>query len=105
MKKDVILGCAAWKDKPNMEDILFAGAVVTRIREHFEVSCDASHMAENLYNFAKPNLFEFMKANNASHYHRLMNFGLEKDIRHCLESDLANVLPEYVDGKLVVQKG
>src|SRR5688572_24365188 len=65
MKKDVILGCAAWKDKPNMEDILFAGAVVTRIREHFDVSCDASHMAENLYNFAKPNLFEFMKANNA----------------------------------------
>jgi 2-phosphosulfolactate phosphatase len=104
MKKDVILGCAAWKDKPNMEDILFAGAVVTRIKEHFEIKCDASHIAENLYDFAKADLFEFMKKNDASHYHRLMNFGLEKDIRHCLQQDLANILPEYVNGKLVVQK-
>ena len=61
-------------------------------------------MAENLYGMAKEDMFEFMKANNASHYHRLMNFGLERDIRHCLTSDLANILPEYMDGKLVVLK-
>src|SRR6476659_1902259 len=29
MKKNVILGCAAWKNKINMEDSLFAGAVVS----------------------------------------------------------------------------
>jgi 2-phosphosulfolactate phosphatase len=29
---------------------------------------------------------------------------LEKDIRHCLTPDVANILPEYVDGKLVIQK-
>jgi 2-phosphosulfolactate phosphatase len=49
-------------------------------------------------------MYEFMKKNDASHYHRLTNFGLERDIRHCLTEDLANVLPEYVDGKLVLQK-
>jgi 2-phosphosulfolactate phosphatase len=49
-------------------------------------------------------MYGFMKTNNASHYHRLMNFGLERDIRHCLTPDLANVLPEYMDGKLVIQK-
>jgi 2-phosphosulfolactate phosphatase len=102
--KNVILGCAAWKDKPNIEDTLFAGAVVDRIKEHFEINCDASHIAENLYNLAKEDMYEFMKKNDASHYHRLTNFGLEKDIRHCLTIDVANVLPEYVDGKLVVQK-
>lgn len=104
MKKNVILGCAAWKDKPNLEDTLFAGAVVSQVKEHFSINCDASHMAENLYGMAKEDMFEFMKANNASHYHRLMNFGLERDIRHCLTSDLANILPEYMDGKLVVLK-
>src|SRR5687767_10747198 len=31
MKRNVILGCAAWKDKPNMEDTLFAGAVVSKV--------------------------------------------------------------------------
>ena len=104
LKKNVILGCAAWKDKPNMEDTLFAGAVIARVKAHFDINCDASHIAENLYTVARSDLFAFMKQNEASHYHRLMNFGLEKDIRHCLMMDIANVLPEYVNGKLVVQK-
>jgi 2-phosphosulfolactate phosphatase len=103
LKRNVILGCAAWKDKPNMEDTLFAGAVVSRIKEHFDVNCDSSRMAENLYNVAKDDLFGFMKTKEANHYHRLMNFGLERDIRHCLTNDLANVLPEYVNGKLIVK--
>jgi 2-phosphosulfolactate phosphatase len=104
LKKNVILGCAAWKDKPNMEDTLFAGAVVSKIKEHFSINCDASHIAENLYNIAKDDLYEFLKKNDASHYHRLTNFGLEKDLRHCFTTDVANILPEYVNGKLVVQK-
>ena len=43
-----------------------------------------------------------MKENNASHYNRLMGFGLEKDIRYCLEPNLANVLPIYEAGKLKI---
>lgn len=104
MKKNVILGCAAWKDRVNMEDMLFAGAVVSKIKEHFSINCDSSHIAENLYCAAKDDLFGFMKKNDASHYHRLTGFGCERDIRHCLIPDQANILPEYVDGKLVVQK-
>src|SRR5881628_2662994 len=64
MKKNVILGCAAWKDKPNLEDSLFAGAVISRVKEHFSINCDASHIAENLYNLAKDDLFEFLKKND-----------------------------------------
>ncbi|MFL5810789.1 MAG: 2-phosphosulfolactate phosphatase [Flavisolibacter sp.] len=103
MKKNVILGCAAWKDRVNMEDTLFAGAVVERVKEHFSINCDSSRIAENLFGMAKNDLYEFMKVNDASHYHRLTNFGLEKDIRHCLLPDLANILPEYLQGKLVLQ--
>jgi 2-phosphosulfolactate phosphatase len=102
MKKNVILGCAAWKNKINMEDSLFAGAVISRIKEHFSINCDSSHMAMQLYNLAKDDMYEFMKNNNASHYQRLTNFGLEKDIRHCLTPDLANILPEYANGKLLI---
>jgi 2-phosphosulfolactate phosphatase len=101
MNKNVILACAAWKDKVNIEDSLFAGAVVNRIRENFSINCDASQIAKCLYREAKNDMYGFMKENDASHYHRLINFGLERDIRHCLTEDLANVLPEYKDGKLV----
>ena len=99
----VILGCAAWKDRVNIEDILFAGAVISRIKDKFRINCDSSHIAETIYEKARRDLFGFMKENEASHYHRLMNFGLEKDIRYCLTPDGANVLPLYTEGLLVVR--
>ena len=101
--QNVILGCAAWKDKINMEDCLFAGAVISKIKDHFDVQCDSSHIAETLYQNAENDVFAFMKKNEASHYHRLMGFGVEQDIRYCLTADSANVLPEYKEGKLVLK--
>jgi 2-phosphosulfolactate phosphatase len=47
-------------------------------------------------------MFEFMRSKDASHYHRLNGYGLEKDIRYCLTPDLAPVLPLYENGKLIV---
>src|ERR1700753_1749164 len=47
-KLPVVLGCAAWKDKINIEDMLFAGAVIRRVKEHFYINCDSSRMAETL---------------------------------------------------------
>jgi 2-phosphosulfolactate phosphatase len=101
-KNNVILACAAWKDRINIEDALFAGALMERIRDHFRIECDASHTAANLYNKAAGDLFGFMKENNASHYNRLMAYGLEQDIRYCLEPNRANVLPVYEAGKLKI---
>lgn len=98
----VILGCAAWKDRVNIEDMLFAGAVISRVKEHFSINCDSSQIAGTMYGKAKKDLYEFMKEKNASHYQRLTGFGLEKDIRYCLTPDIANVLPFYEEGKLVV---
>jgi len=103
MKQNVILGCAAWKDRVNMEDTLFAGSVISGIGKHFSINCDSSHMAETMYEKAKKNLFDFMKKNDASHYHRLVNFGLEKDIRYCFTADVANILPLYNEGKLMAK--
>ncbi|MEJ7914280.1 MAG: 2-phosphosulfolactate phosphatase [Chitinophagaceae bacterium] len=100
--KNVILACAGWKDKVNIEDTLFAGAVINRIKDQFKIDCDATQMALCLYGNAKNDLFGFMRTMDASHYHRLINFGLEKDIRHCLTEDLANVLPSYVNERLVI---
>ena len=98
----VILACAAWKDKINLEDTLFAGAVINNIQEYFSVNCDASKMALSLYKEAQPDLYEFMKQKNASHYQRLAGYGLQKDIEYCLQPDSAAVLPVFSDGKLSV---
>jgi len=98
----VVLACAAWKDKINIEDMLFAGAVINKVKESFYINCDSSQVAETVYLEAKKDLYEFMKAKNASHYQRLSGYGLEKDIRYCLTPDVAPVLPLYENGKLIV---
>ena len=100
-KLPVVLGCAAWKDKINLEDTLFAGAVIDKIKEHFTIECDASKMALKLHEQAKEERYEFMETQQASHFLRLKNFGLEKDLRYCLTKDGAPVLPIYKNGKLV----
>jgi 2-phosphosulfolactate phosphatase len=100
--KNVVLGCAGWKDRFNLEDTLFAGAVISKIAEHFTIHCDSSLTAELLYNQHKDNLLDF--APTLTHYHRLVErFGLIEDIKFCLTPDGANVLPLYEDGKLIVR--
>jgi 2-phosphosulfolactate phosphatase len=100
--KNAILACAGWKDRFNMEDTLFAGAVIHRVKEHFTIHCDSSFMAENMYAQNKNDLLSF--ARNFTHYHRLVNrFGYIADIDFCLTEDVADVLPlyKYKEEKLV----
>ncbi len=100
-KKNVILACAGWKDRLNIEDTLLAGAIINRVKDHFYQNCDSCQISESLYMLAKDDLFNFMKEKNASHYHRLMGFDLEEDIRYCLTEDNANILCLYDGGRLI----
>jgi 2-phosphosulfolactate phosphatase len=101
-KKNVVLGCAGWKDRFNLEDTLFAGAVIHRLKNEFTIHCDSSLMAETMYAKHKSNLVKF--APQLTHYHRLVErFGLIEDIKFCLTPDLAHVLPIYNDGKLIAK--
>ena len=99
--KNVILGCSAWKDRFNLEDTLFAGAVINRVKNHFTIHCDASLMAEDMYNLHKNDLEKF--APLTTHWHRLASYGLESDLLYCLSTDTANVLPIYTNGVLVAK--
>ncbi len=101
--KNVVLGCAGWKDRYNIEDTLFAGAVISRIKEHFTIHCDSSLTAELLYETNKTDIIGF--APKLTHYHRLVDrFGLIEDINFCLTPDSADVLVVYEEGKLIAKK-
>jgi 2-phosphosulfolactate phosphatase len=99
-KKNVYLGCSAWKDRFNLEDTLFAGAVIDRVKEHFLIHCDSSLMAEQMYQLHKNDMPQFIK--NTTHWHRLAKHGLEKDMEFCVTIDGANVLPIYKEGALYI---
>jgi 2-phosphosulfolactate phosphatase len=98
--KNVILGCSGWKDRFNLEDTLFAGAVIDKIEEHFVIHDDSSLMAKEMYNLHRHDLHEFIQ--HTTHWHRLAAYGLHKDLEYCVSTDVANVLPLYKNGELTV---
>ncbi len=97
--KPVLLGCSAWKDRFNIEDALFAGAVIRKVKEHFTIHCDSSLMAEEMYRLHQHDMQQFIR--QTTHWHRLASYGLEKDLEYCVTEDIANVLPIYENGDLV----
>ncbi len=99
--KNVYLGCSAWKDRFNLEDTLFAGAVINKVREHFTIHCDSSLMAEQMYHLHKDDMKQFARL--TTHWHRLSLYGLEKDLEYCVTENVADILPVYRDGCLIVE--
>jgi 2-phosphosulfolactate phosphatase len=97
--KNVFLGCSAWKDRFNLEDTLFAGAVIEEVKNNFTIHCDSSLMANEMYNLHKKDMFSFIR--QTTHWHRLSQYGLEKDLSYCVTPNGANVLPIYKEGALV----
>lgn len=93
----VLLCCAAWKDRVNLEDSLFAGALVDRLRDSHAVCCDSARMSQRLYQQAKQgSLVDYLR--DSAHYQRLSAFGLESDMAYCLSPDKHPVIP-YLNGR------
>jgi 2-phosphosulfolactate phosphatase len=95
---NVLIVCAGWKGKVNLEDTLFAGAVVELLKDNIEPDCDAPLMAQHLYITAESDLVGFLK--NSSHVKRLARLNIFKDIEFCLTPDQYNVLPILKEGTL-----
>ncbi len=98
-KKPVLLACASWKDRYNLEDSLFAGAVYDAIGSHFEMNCDSTRAATHLYRQAKNNLYAFIQ--DSSHFLRLSKFGLQYDMEYCCKINEHNILVKYENGRLI----
>lgn len=95
---NVLIVCAGWKGKVNLEDTLFAGAVVDRLRNHIEPDCDAPLLAQNMYHQARHDMVGFLA--NSSHVKRLDKLNIHEDIEHCMSIDLYDVLPKLKNGVL-----
>lgn len=97
--ENVILVCAGWKNNFNLEDTIFAGAVVNQLKDDKYVLDDASIAAEDLYLLAKDDLGAFLS--KSSHSERLKKLGIEEDIAFCLKIDITSAIPILDGDKLV----
>lgn len=98
--KDVLLACASWKDRYNLEDSLFAGAVYHDLKNQFDMNCDSTRAAHHLYLAAKDNLYGFIQ--DSSHFLRLSKFGLEYDMEYCCKINQHNVLVKLEGDRLCI---
>jgi len=82
--KSIILLCSGWKDKYNIEDTLFAGALVSAIKHKFEIDCDAAISAENLFVNNQNDLLEMVRKSSHAKRFTLLNSQTD-DVEFCLQ--------------------
>jgi 2-phosphosulfolactate phosphatase len=88
--KDVLIHCAGWKGHFNLEDSLYAGALVKSLESTHESSEDGALAMSVLFEKVGHNLKGFLS--QASHAKRLQNHGIERDIDFCLTFDLYEIV-------------
>ncbi|WP_109832809.1 2-phosphosulfolactate phosphatase [Reichenbachiella versicolor] len=97
--QDVIIHCAGWKGKTNMEDTLFAGALMDLLKGTHDMACDTPHIAMNYFESVRLSLKETIK--NSAHAKRLNKLSIEKDIEFCATLDEFSVVPKLEGDKLI----
>ena len=101
-ERSVLLLCSGWKNKFNLEDALFAGAVtekLTIMNDQYLLG-DGCLALKYLYQTAEKDPYKFL--NHSSHKERLARLNLKEDIRYCLKPNQTKIIPVLKDGKLVV---
>ncbi|MGZ3883005.1 MAG: 2-phosphosulfolactate phosphatase [Bacteroidia bacterium] len=99
--KNILLLCSGWKNKFNLEDALFAGAVtekISQLSDDYKLG-DGCLALKYLYGQAQHEPVKFLV--HASHKERLAKLGLKKDIKYCLTPNSAPVIP-VLEGKYLV---
>lgn len=97
--QSVVLLCAGWKENFSLEDTLFAGAAVEKLKDGFLIKDDAAHAAFDLYQLAKVDIGSYLK--KSSHSARLEKLNIEADIKFCLELDTVDSIPVLSGDKLI----
>ncbi len=101
-ERNVLLLCSGWKNKFNMEDALFAGAVsekISQLSDAFKMG-DGCLALMYLYGQAQHEPVKFLV--HASHKERMAKLGLKKDIKFCLTPNSCPVIP-VLQGKYLVK--
>jgi len=100
-EKDVVLFCAGWKNRFNLEDTICAGAMAERLLESglYTTICDSTLAALDLWGLAKNDLPGYVE--KAAQRSRLRSKGLDDCIGFCLTTDFTKKIPVIRNGYLV----
>lgn len=97
---NVVILCAGWKNKVNLEDTLFAGALAARLVAggRYFTDCDAANAALDLWEIARDDPRAYLE--KAQHRERLRRLAVDDVIPYTYALDSTPVLPALVEGVL-----
>ena len=100
-KKDVLLFCAGWKNRFNIEDSVCAGAIAEKLIKSgsFTTNCDSTLAAMDLWSQAEHDLLKYME--KTAQRSRLREKKLDDCIEFCLTPDFTDKIPVMKNGVLV----
>jgi len=100
-EKNVLLFCAGWKNRFNIEDTICAGAIAEKLMESnlYTTICDSTIASMDLWSLARPNLPGYIE--KAAQRTRLRDKKLDDCIEFCLTSDFTDKIPVMKNGVLV----
>jgi 2-phosphosulfolactate phosphatase len=98
---DIVLFCAGWKNRFNLEDTICAGAMAEKLLASslYSTICDSTHAAMDLWTLAKNDLQGYIE--KAAQRSRLRVKGLDDCIGFCLTADFTKKIPVIKNGILV----
>lgn len=101
-ERDVLLFCAGWKNRFNLEDTVFAGAVARSLMQsgNYSTICDSTIAAIDLWSMAEPDLHGYIE--KAAQRSRLRDKNLDDCIFFCLTPDYTEKIPVMQNGFLSV---
>jgi len=99
--RNVILVCAGWKNRFNLEDTVCAGAIAKSLMDSnvFETVCDSTLAAIDLWLLASPDLIGYI--DKAAQRSRLRDKNLDDCIEFCLTPDFTDKIPVMRNGVLI----
>ena len=99
--QNVLLFCAGWKNRFNLEGTVCAGAIAERLLNSsgYSTICDSTTAAVDLWSVAKNDLRGYIE--KAAHRNRLKKNGLDDCIDFCLTADYTEKIP-YIKNDILL---
>ncbi len=93
-QKNVMVLCAGWNNRFNIEDTLFGGALAYLLKkEGFAITSDSAMVALDMWLQAKSDVRSYI--NKTEHIQRLIANNLADSVDYCLEQDVVSIVPIY----------
>ncbi|HPE99224.1 MAG: 2-phosphosulfolactate phosphatase [Bacteroidales bacterium] len=98
--QNLVIVCAGWKNKFNLEDSVYAGALTAELLNMgMTMNCDSAQAAVDLWTIAKDNPVAYIQ--KAMHRERLKKLNLDSILEYCFTPDITNAVPVFDGYKIL----